>query len=372
MLFIIAILIAIISLVFTNNIVKELSQEERNKVELWANGMKELASADSDGKNLGFIFEVIENNTTIPVILTDRDGNIKAYRNIDEARIKKDKRYLYRQLKKMKEENEAIKVALFNGNNDILYYSNSKLLVKLYYFPIVQFIVIAVFLLISYLAFSISRKAEQNQVWLGLSKETAHQLGTPISSLMANVELLKLQNVNQEIIVEFEKDIKRLEKITDRFSKIGSAPKLTKQNIIEVICNTVNYLKGRSSNKINFLLDFSVNEIINVSYNAPLFEWVIENVLKNAIDSMNGDGDIKIKIDDRIQYVFIDIYDNGIGIPKSKYKTVFQPGYTTKNRGWGLGLSLSKRIIEIYHKGKIFVNNSEVNKGTDMRIVLKK
>jgi len=372
MLFIIAILIAIVSVVFTNNIVKELSKEERNKVELWANGMKELASADSDGKDLGLIFGVIENNTTIPVILTDSDGNIKAYRNIDEFKIKKDKKYLQVQLEKMKEENEAIEIALFNGDNDILYYRNSILLVKLFYFPIVQFVVVAIFLLISYFSFSVSRKSEQNQVWLGMSKETAHQLGTPISSLMANVELLKLHDVNQEIIYEFEKDIKRLEKITDRFSKIGSEPKLSKQNVIDVISKTVNYLRGRSSNKINFLLEFSSNDIINVSYNSILFEWVIENVMKNAIDSMNGEGDIKIKIDDKIKHVIIDICDSGIGISKSKYKTIFQPGYTTKTRGWGLGLSLSKRIIETYHNGKIFINNSEINKGTDMRIILKK
>jgi signal transduction histidine kinase len=335
LLFVIAILIAIASVIFTNSIVKELSIEERNKVELWANGMKELASIDNNSKDLGLIFEVIENNTTIPVILTDKQGNIKAHRNLDELRINKDKKYLIRQLEKMKEENEVIKIALYNGDNDFLYYRNSTLLVKLFYFPIVQFIVIMIFLLISYFAFSVSRKAEQNQVWLGMSKETAHQLGTPTSSLMANVELLKMQDVKQEVIDEFQKDVNRLDKITDRFSKIGSPPKLKKQDINKVIIDTINYLKRRSSDKINFILEFRENETINVLHNGPLFEWVIENVIKNAVDSMNGEGNITIKIDDRIQYVFIDILDNGIGIPKSKYKTIFQPGYTTKHRGWG-------------------------------------
>ncbi|MEA3316506.1 MAG: HAMP domain-containing sensor histidine kinase, partial [Bacteroidota bacterium] len=297
---------------------------------------------------------------------------IKAYRHLDELRVKKDKKYLNRQLEKMKEENEVITIALYNGDKDFLYYRNSTLLTKLFYYPLVQFFVIIIFLFISYLAFSISRKAEQNQVWLGLSKETAHQLGTPTSSLMANVELLKLQNVKQEIIQEFEKDVNRLEKITDRFSKIGSAPKLLKHDIKSIINDSVNYIKRRSSDKIKFIFSFSQDEEISILLNAPLFEWVIENVLKNSIDSMSGEGDITIKIDDRIQYVFIDICDTGTGLPKSKYKTIFQPGYTTKHRGWGLGLSLSKRIIETYHDGKIFINNSEINKGTDMRIVLKK
>jgi signal transduction histidine kinase len=245
-------------------------------------------------------------------------------------------------------------------------------LTQLFYFPIIQFGVIALFLFVSYLAFSTSRKAEQNQVWVGMSKETAHQLGTPTSSLMANMELLRLKNVDETLLSELEKDVQRLEKITDRFSKIGSAPKLQRENIIKVITDTISYVRARSSEKVIFETNFSENDQIFVPLNIHLFEWVIENLCKNAIDSMGGIGNISIHLDDRIQFLFIDISDTGKGIPKSKFKTIFQPGYTTKQRGWGLGLSLSERIIESYHRGRIFVNHSEVNKGTTMRIVLKK
>ncbi|MFC2152181.1 PAS domain-containing sensor histidine kinase, partial [Bacteroidota bacterium] len=313
----------------------------------------------------------IKNNETVPVILTDKDYQIISSRNLDPNK-ENDPKYLSKQLEKMRKDNEPIEITLLDGNKNFIYYKESILLTRLFYFPIIQFGVITLFLLVSYIAFSASRKAEQNQVWVGMAKETAHQLGTPTSSLMASLELLKLKNADSNVVIEFEKDVNRLEKITERFSKIGSAPKLVKQDVISCLVNTVHYIKARSSDKVKFQLNFSEIDKIMVPFNASLFEWVVENLFKNAIDSMSGTGTITINIDDRIQFLFIDIVDEGKGLPKSKYKTIFQPGYTTKQRGWGLGLSLSKRIIEMYHDGRIFVNHSELDKGTNMRIVLKK
>jgi signal transduction histidine kinase len=366
-----AAIIGILTFVITNNLAKKLSIEERKKVELWALGMRQLSGLNNGGGDETFILEVIINNETVPVILTDKDGVILSSRNLDSNK-ENEEEYLNRQLEKMKKDNEPIEITLLDGNRNYIYYKESILLTQLYYFPFIQFAVISLFLFVSYIAFSVSRKAEQNQVWVGMSKETAHQLGTPTSSLMASLELLKLNNVDKNVVTEFEKDVNRLEKITERFSKIGAAPKLEKQDIIDALLNTINYIKARSSEKIKFNLNFSENDKILVPFNSSLFEWVVENLLKNAIDSMEGSGSININIDDRIQFLFIDIVDEGKGLLKSKYKTIFQPGYTTKRRGWGLGLSLSKRIIEMYHDGKIFVNHSELDKGTNMRIVLKK
>jgi len=367
----IALVIGIGSFVITNNLVKKLAIEERKKVELWALGTSQLSGIDTDERDYSFIIEVIKNNETVPVILTDKNGNITSSRNLDPTK-ENDSIYLKRQLKIMKATNHPIEINLLEGDKNYIYYKESTILTRLYYFPLIQFGVIAMFLLVSYLAFSSSRKAEQNQVWVGMSKETAHQLGTPTSSLMASVELLRLKNVDESLVDELEKDVKRLEKITDRFSKIGSTPKLKKINIVKVLFDSVQYIKSRSSEKIRFEYNFSENGQILVPLNIHLFEWVVENVCKNAIDSMGGSGRILITLDDRVQYLFIDFNDEGKGIPKSKYKTIFQPGFTTKERGWGLGLSLSERIIESYHNGKIFVNHSEINKGTSIRIVLKK
>lgn len=366
-----AAIIGILTFVITNNLAKKLSIEERKKVELWALGMRQLSALNDGGGDETFILEVIINNETVPVILTDKDGVILSSRNLDSNK-ENEEEYLSKQLEKMKKDNKPIEITLLDGNRNYIYYKESILLTQLYYFPFIQFAVISLFLFVSYIAFSVSRKAEQNQVWVGMSKETAHQLGTPTSSLMASLELLKLNNVDKNVVTEFEKDVNRLEKITERFSKIGAAPKLEKQDVIDALLNTINYIKARSSEKIKFNINFSENDKILVPFNSSLFEWVVENLLKNAIDSMEGSGSININIDDRIQFLFIDIVDEGKGLLKSKYKTIFQPGYTTKRRGWGLGLSLSKRIIEMYHDGKIFVNHSELDKGTNMRIVLKK
>lgn len=371
LLLVVAVVIGVLTFLITNNLAQKLSVEERKKVELWALGMRQLSALDNEEKDYTFILEVIKNNETVPVILTDKEGQIISSRNLDPHK-ENDPKYLSKQLDKMKNDNDPIEITLLDGNKNFIYYKESILLTRLFYFPIIQFGVITLFLLVSYIAFNVSRKAEQNQVWVGMSKETAHQLGTPTSSLMASLELLRLKNVDEKVVVEFEKDVNRLEKITERFSKIGSAPKLEKQDIVSVLMNTVSYIKARSSDKIKFKLNFSENDKILVPFNASLFEWVVENLFKNAIDSMEGNGNITINIDDRIQFLFIDIIDEGKGLPKSKYKTIFQPGYTTKHRGWGLGLSLSKRIIELYHDGKIFVNHSEIDKGTNMRIVMKK
>ncbi|MCG8409843.1 MAG: HAMP domain-containing histidine kinase [Bacteroidales bacterium] len=366
-----AIIMGVLSFLVTNRLAKKLSIEERKKVELWASGMRQLSDLDDNEKVYAFIFEVIKNNETVPVILTDRNGEIVSHRNLDKTQ-ENDSAYQHKLLAEMKRAKEPIEITLLDGDKNFIYYKESILLTRLFYFPIIQFGVLFLFLFVSYLAFSSSRKAEQNQVWVGMSKETAHQLGTPTSSLLASLELLKLKNVDEKIITEFEKDVQRLEVITDRFSKIGSKPKLLKQDIIPVLINTVKYIKARSSQKINFNFNFSENDKVILPFNKSLFEWVIENLCKNSVDSMEGLGNLTVNIDDRVQYLFIDVIDQGKGIAKSKYKTIFQPGYTTKQRGWGLGLSLSKRIIEIYHKGKIFVNHSEIDKGTNMRIVLKK
>ncbi|MBN1822485.1 MAG: HAMP domain-containing histidine kinase, partial [Prolixibacteraceae bacterium] len=259
------------------------------------------------------------------------------------------------------------------GQIQYLYYHESYLLRNLRFFPIVQMMVIFIFIGIAYYAFSASRKAEQNQVWVGMSKETAHQLGTPISALMAWLEILKLKDIDPELIQEFDKDIKRLEKITERFSKIGSTPELLHTNVTEVLDSTLTYLKSRFSNLVKFESLYNKETVFIAPLNAALFSWVIENLCKNAIDAMeNNPGTISVRLTEKEDNIRIDISDTGKGIPKSQHKTIFQPGFSTKKRGWGLGLSLAKRIIEMYHKGKIFIKQSEINKGTTFRIILKK
>jgi signal transduction histidine kinase len=291
------------------------------------------------------------------------------YRNLDTARVNQPL-YLERKLSEMMEENPPIEIPLSDNNKQYLYYSRSTILSSLIYYPWIQLGVILIFIAVAYFAFSSSRKAEQNQVWVGLSKETAHQLGTPISSLMAWLEMLKLKKPDEYLIGELEKDIFRLNIIAERFSKIGSPPILKPENLVKVIENSINYLKTRSSEKIIFHLHVDKHEIF-VPLNTSLFEWVIENVCKNAMDAIGEKGEIRISIIPNSQFVFIDISDTGKGISKSKYKTIFKPGFTTKKRGWGLGLSLTKRIIEEYHKGKIFVAESDMGKGTTIRIILK-
>lgn len=319
-----------------------------------------------------FISEVVLNSATVPVIFTDESKQkVLDYGNLDPEKIK-DSTYVRTTIESMALQNPPIEIDLGNNQKNYIFYYNSFLLTQLKYYPYVQFAIIGLFLLIAYLLFSTSRKAEQNQVWVGMAKETAHQLGTPLSSLIAWMELLELKNIDPVLIDEMKKDVSRLETITERFSKIGSVPSLDNVQLSNVVQSTVNYLQARVSNKVKFSFDAGNAKDIKVPLNVPLFEWVIENLCKNAVDAMDGEGSIHIQLTDVTQYVFVDVSDTGKGIPKSKFKTVFQPGYTTKQRGWGLGLSLVKRIVEDYHKGKIFVKRSESGKGTTFRIVLNK
>jgi len=366
-----ALLIGAASLWYTNKLVKNLADEERKKINLWAEATKKLADVSELNTDLGFPYAVISDNTTIPVILTDSSFGFITYRNLDSLK-KLDKRYAVSEIAEMRDMHDPIEIVLPGQNKNYILYKDSTLLVKLRYYPYFQLSVIALFLFVSYLAFSNSRKSEQNQVWVGMAKETAHQLGTPLSSLIAWMEILKMKGLSSEYTGEIQKDIQRLQTITDRFSKIGSAPSLQKENVQEVLDHSINYIKTRTSDKIIFSLQNNSSAQVFAPMNVPLFEWVIENILKNAIDAMTGEGKITATITDQQQFVYIDIADTGKGISKSAFKTVFKPGFTTKSRGWGLGLSLSKRIIEEYHDGQIFVKHSEPNKGTTFRIVLKK
>ena len=368
-LFLCAAAIGVGSLWYTNNLVRKLATEERKKVELWAKATSLIPKSDVKGESLDFLFSVVQSNTTVPVILVDKDTNILMYRNLDTTKVA-NPAYLKHRLVEMMEENPPIEIEYMPDKKQYLYYSRSIILNKLTYYPFIQLAVILLFIMVAYFAFSSSRKAEQNQVWVGLSKETAHQLGTPISSLLAWLEFLKQEESNSVPAHELEKDILRLSKITDRFSKIGSQPALTMNNLNPIIESTVSYLRSRSPDKITFTVDTS-NEMIMVPVNPPLFEWVIENVCKNAMDAIEGNGEIKISINEGQSTVTVDISDNGKGIPKAQHKTIFKPGFTTKTRGWGLALSLTKRIVEEYHKGRIFVESSEVGKGTTIRIILR-
>lgn len=370
----VAIAIGFASLFITNSLVKELSQEERKKIELWAQAIKELSlvtNLSDTTQSFDIIIEILHNNTTVPVILADGDDNIISHANISPRRIKKAGG-IEKVLSRMQRTLDPIKVDLLDGVKNYVYYEDSTTLVRLTYYPYIQLIVIMFFILVSYYAFNYSRRAEQNSVWVGMAKETAHQLGTPTSSLLAWLEILKESNLKPSLVENFEKDVARLEKIVDRFSKIGSSPVLSETNLTQIISGTIDYLRNRLSNKIEIEKKYDDGESILLPLNETLFEWVIENLIKNAVDAVNGTGKVSVSISDSTQVVFVDISDNGKGIQRSYFKSVFQPGFTTKTRGWGLGLSLSKRIIEENHGGKLFINHSELDKGTTFRIVLKK
>ncbi len=317
-----------------------------------------------------FISEIVINSAAVPVIYTDStQTNIIEYGNLDNE-LFTDSLYLLQVIEEMRLQNNPIAVNIDKNTVNYIFYKDSYLLTQLKYYPYFQFGIIGLFLIIAYYLFSTSRKVEQNQVWVGMAKETAHQLGTPLSSLMAWVEYLKLKNIDENTIMELSKDINRLETITERFSKIGSIPKLENENVIEVLNQTLEYLKVRISKNIEVELKSESANLL-AKLNPSLFSWVLENLIKNAVDAMKGDGKITVTVTDQSQFVYIDISDTGTGIPRSKHKTIFEPGYTTKQRGWGLGLSLVKRIIENYHSGKIFVKQSDAM-GTTFRIVLNK
>ncbi len=381
MVLVIALLISIASVTYTNTIIEQLKQREEKFIDLFAKTI-EYTSNDDNRNNLTFLNqEIIVSNTTIPVILTDAREIPVHWRNIEfdsAASPAARQRYLQKQLEVMRQEHDPIVITFRDNQGQVydyqyVFYKNSKLLSQLRYYPYVQLSVITVFGLLAYLAFSYSKTAEQNRVWVGLAKETAHQLGTPLSSLMAWVEYFRSdpQLQNSEIINELDKDIGRLEMITARFSSIGSVPVLKVEPLYDVVNNNISYLQKRISTKVKIEIAAKPKDIM-APINKPLFDWVIENLCKNAVDAMGGVGSIAINIK-RGKYgdIILDVTDTGKGIPKSKLKELFQPGFTTKQRGWGLGLTLAKRIIENYHKGKIFVKQSELNVGTTFRIVLK-
>ncbi len=365
-------LIVITTILYSNYLAQKLAGEERKKIELIANVYKKLNSA-SDNLDISFMFEIISSNTTVPLILADDKGNIIGFKNIDSIRAESDKVYLQQTLEDMKKEKEPIQIVFSENSRNFIYYNDSYLLRQLIYFPYIQSSIIVFFLIIAYFAFSSSRRAEQNRVWVGMAKETAHQLGTPLSSLSAWADYLENilpENIKEKFLPELTKDIQRLETITNRFSKIGSQPVLTEENLYTEIETMVDYIRQRASGKVDFVIHQSEGANIRALISVPLFGWVLENLLKNALDAMDGKGKIDIYISSDNIHATVDIKDTGKGIHSSNFKTVFKPGYSTKQRGWGLGLSLSKRIIENYLKGKLFVKESVVGKGTTFRIIL--
>ncbi|KEQ29769.1 sensor histidine kinase [Pedobacter antarcticus] len=377
-----AIVIGTASVIYTDFFVKKMEREEKVSFQLYVK-VTEQSLVMYDDERFNDVIETIMKNTKLPVIMTDGYGVINSYQGLDSTKTnydveKQDKKtydpaYFERELHKMKEQHPGTPIIGLDGTIWHIYHKDSFILTQLRYFPFIQLGVIALFLLTAYVAFSSARRSEQDQVWVGMAKETAHQLGTPISSLMAWVELMKsrFDAEDDPLIAEMENDIKRLEVITDRFSKIGSKPVLEDHVVYTVISNFIQYFQLRTSDKVIFKItgDDQVRALLNV----PLFDWVIENLLKNAANAIENEGSITINIIEHLakEEVFIDVTDSGKGIPRSKFDTVFQPGYTTRKRGWGLGLSLTRRIVENYHSGQIYVKESELGKGTTFRIILK-
>ncbi|MFN5557173.1 MAG: sensor histidine kinase [Chryseotalea sp.] len=370
------------SIWYTNVLVNQLKEQEKDQIQLYAKTLEYTVNEnDASGDNINFITqEILFQNNSIPIIIADERGEVLDYRNVDvdttlhKAEITK---FLKDEIETMREQYEPIKISLMDNGQvfavQYIYYENSFLLTQLIAYPYIQLSVIAIFAIISYLAFNYSKEAEQNRLWVGLAKETAHQLGTPLSSLMAWMEVLRDDTNLREkgIVDELEKDVKKLTIVTERFSSIGSVPVLKQENVVLLINNVVQYLRPRISAKVRLEV-YTLSETIYANVHAPLFEWVIENLCKNAVDAMGSSGLIAIKIlRGSESKVLIDISDTGKGIPRSKIPMVFNPGFTTKKRGWGLGLALAKRIIESYHNGQIFVKSSEENQGTTFRIVLK-
>ena len=365
-----ATIICIASLTYTNKLVADLDTEERKKIELWAEATNQLVNSGMGPTNNILASRIMQENTSIPIILTNEVGEIIGNRNLPH-RNNQDA-FLKKQLEIMIEQHEPIIIeAKMNGQvilTQYLFYKDSHILSQLRFYPLLQLVVIFLFIGIAYLAFNRSKKSEQNLVWAGMAKETAHQIGTPLSSLMAWVEILKGKDGMIEISNEINKDVKRLETITERFSKVGSKPNLEKQSNYEILTHTVSYLQNRLSSNVSIVLDNQCNDA-TAPINCTLFEWVIENICKNAADAMQGKGLIKINIFSDANYLKIDIQDNGKGLAKNNFKRIFEPGFTTKKRGWGLGLSLSKRIIEEYHLGRLYVKSSSAE-GTTFRISL--
>ena len=370
-----AVVIAVTSLVISNIFVKDLAKEERNKMEVWAEAMRSFNMAD-ETTDLGLVLKVMNENHTIPVIVLDSNGAPQICRNLEMRNIsEKDSIQYVKQLgHNLFNAGRYIRISLDDTNKNAyidVCYDDSTILKRLAYYPYVQLGVVLIFVVVAIFALLTSKRAEQNKVWVGLSKETAHQLGTPISSLMAWTEILKENYPDDDLIPEMDKDVKRLQLIADRFSKIGSLPEPVPSSLNDVVDHVIDYMDRRTSSKVLITKRFP-NEDIVVNLNASLFEWVIENLCKNAVDAMEGEGHITIDVKDSPERAIIEVTDDGKGIKKKDIGSVFKPGFTTKKRGWGLGLSLAKRIVEEYHKGRIFVKRSEVGVGTTFRIEIEK
>jgi sensor histidine kinase len=370
-----AIFIAVASLLISHSLIRDLAQQERSKMEVWAEAMRTLSEAD-DSADLSLVLKVLDENNTIPVVVLGKDGMVTEYRNVKiSASNKSDSvKYVNKVAQQMKAAGQVIRIPLANNHNDYIEvcYDESLMLRRIAIYPYIQLGVVMLFVVVAIFALLTSKRAEQNKVWVGLSKETAHQLGTPISSLMAWLAILKESYPNDKLLPELDKDVQRLQLVADRFSKIGSIPEPVPASMNEVLYHVVDYMDRRTSKKIQMIADLPDEDII-IKMNASLFEWVIENLCKNAVDAMGGEcGQIVLHLEQLDNKVVVEISDTGKGIKKKNIKNVFRPGFTTKQRGWGLGLSLAKRIVEDYHHGKIFVKSSELGKGTTFRIELKK
>jgi two-component system, sporulation sensor kinase D len=368
---VIFVLFVIVSLILWNTYIffQKFKQEERAKMEILASAIKELATNTDLDASVNLETKIFENITNIPSIQVNKDGTINSWRNLDSTKTH-NPTYLQSQLEIMKSQNKPIEIKYLDIT-EYVYYRDSDLLDKLTYYPIALILILLLFLTVIYMLFSSNKIAEQNRLWTGMAKETAHQIGTPLSSLLGWIAILKAENISEKYVSEIENDVHRLNTIANRFSKIGSVPELKKHEIISTTKKSFEYLKSRSSKQISFEFNADKSELYS-NINAELFGWVIENLVRNAIDAMKGKGSISLTISEKSKAIEITITDTGKGIPKSQFKQIFKPGFTTKKRGWGLGLSLSKRIVEEYHNGKIFVKKSEINKGTSIQISLQK
>lgn len=370
----------VVFLVVSNNLIKELSEQERIRMEIWADATKRLANAD-ENTDFDYLLSIIQRNTSIPVLVEDGEGNILNHRNFDlpvkdeeelllfSEMSPQNQEYLNKKLSKLRRGSNKIIIDIDADTRQYIYYEDSVVLTRLSYYPYIQLGVMIVIALIVFSAIIYTKRAEQNRVWVGLSKETAHQLGTPISSLMAWTQLLESYGIDADVVSEIDKDVNRLSVIADRFSKIGSKPELKLEYLNDTVSRSLDYMKSRVSGKVNIVMNLSDDDH-GVMLSVALFEWVMENLTKNAVDAMDGAGTITITTIGEKERVAIEINDTGKGISRKNFKNVFNPGYTTKKRGWGLGLTLVKRIIEEYHGGKIFVKDSEIGRGTTFRIEL--
>ena len=362
----ILLIIVVLSVSFTTRLANKFAEEEYRKIELWAEATRQLIMADEDD-NIDLILSVMEGNTTIPVYMVDSAHQLLLSRNVREPKHNKEEFYQQR-INNLRLSKEPIVVQVNEEVTQYIYYEDSILLRRLYWFPYVQLAVIIAFIAIAVIALIMAQRSEQNSLWVGLSKETAHQLGTPISSLNAWNELLKATYPNDALLPQMDEDIRRLQMIAERFSKIGSQPTLNQEALLPIVQSAMEYMRVRTSNKITYTLHADTDCQVMVC--KPLFEWVIENLCKNAIDSMEGKGEITLSLTKQENKVHLDITDTGKGIDRRHFKTIFKPGYTSKKRGWGLGLSLAKRIIEDYHRGKLFVKQSQIGVGSTFRITL--